>query len=136
MITYAFCLLCLAISFQQPQSPDLSAEQLITKIANSAAPLAIDGHQIRALNGLGDNAAVALTKALTGQHLTDTQITNSLLVLHFAFAGIDGAKGSTAYADRAPRTALFVLRALELQAPNSDLRRRVEETRQEITGHP
>jgi hypothetical protein len=85
-----------------------------------------DGHDTKLIGGIGDAAAVVVTKILAGRDLTAQQIDNTLAVLNDAFAGV------TPGPDAEPRTALFVLRELELSTNNAQLRGRIAQTRKYV----
>jgi len=85
-----------------------------------------DGHDTKVIAGIGDPAAVVITKILAGRDLTTQQIDDTLVVLNQAF-------GSIKYGpDAEPRTALFVLRALDLSTNDAQLRGRIAQTRKYI----
>jgi len=73
-------------------------------------------------------------KILAGRDLTTQQIDNTLLVLNEAFGSIESGP------DAEPRTALFVLRALDLSTNDPQLRGRIAQTRKyiqdEFSNHP
>jgi len=63
---------------------------------------------------------------LAGRELTPRQIDNTLAVLNMAFRGV--ANGP----DAEPRTALFVLRELDLSTNDAQLRGRIAQTRKYV----
>jgi len=85
-----------------------------------------DGHDTKVIGGIGDPAAVVITKVLAGRDLTTQQIDNTLAVLNEAFGSIEYGP------DAEPRTALFVLRALDLSTNDPQLRGRIAQTRKYI----
>jgi len=85
-----------------------------------------DGHDTKVIGGIGDPAAVVITKVLAGRDLTTQQIDIALLVLNQAFGSIEYGP------DAEPRTALFVLRALDLSTNDPQLRGRIAQTRKYI----
>ena len=85
-----------------------------------------DGHDAKVIGGIGDAAAVVVTKVLAGRDLTAQQIDNTLAVLNEAFGGVESGP------DAEPRTALFVLRALELSTNDAQLRGRIAQTKKYV----
>ena len=85
-----------------------------------------DGHDVGVVGGTGDAAAVIITKIVGGTSLSPSQIDMVLLVLNTAFGG--EAPGP----DAEPKTALFVLRQLELSTNDAQLRGRIAQTREYI----
>ncbi len=85
-----------------------------------------EGHDTKVIAGTGDAAAVVITKILAGRDLTAQQIDNTLAVLNDAFGGVESGP------DAEPRTALFVLRALDLSTNDPQLRGRIAQTRKYI----
>jgi len=85
-----------------------------------------EGHDDGVVGGTGDAAAVIITKVVGGRSLSPSQIDVVVAVLNMAFG--DVAPGP----DAEPRTALFVLRQLDLSTNDSQLRGRVAKTRKYI----
>src|SRR6267154_352208 len=86
----------------------------------------LEGHDSKVIGGIGDPAAVVITKILAGRDLTAQQIDNTLVVLNDAFGGVESGP------DAGPRTALFVLRALELSTNDAQLRGRIAQTKKYV----
>jgi hypothetical protein len=97
-----------------------AAEEAITRIINKGF---VDGHDNKVIGGIGDPAAVIVTKVVRGRHLTSSEIDTVLIVLNMAFGG---AKPGP---DAEPKTALFVFRELELSTNDAQLRARIEQSR-------
>jgi hypothetical protein len=95
-------------------------------IANMIDSGIFDGHDQKLIAGTGDAAAIVVTKILGGRDLTTRQIDNTLAVLNMAFGG------ETSGPDAEPRTALFVLRDLELSTSDAQLRGKIAQTRKYI----
>jgi hypothetical protein len=85
-----------------------------------------DGHDEKLIGSTGDAAAVIVTKILAGREPTPRQIDNTLAVLNMAFRGV--ANGP----DAEPRTALFVLRELDLSTNDAQLRGRIAQTKKYV----
>jgi|SRR5579885_596036 hypothetical protein len=85
-----------------------------------------EGHDQKIIGGLGDKAAVMLTRVVGERSLSSKQIDSLLLILNWAFSGVRNS------AESQPRTALFVLRYLDLQAPNAKTRADISKTRKFI----
>src|SRR5882762_10320983 len=49
----------------------------------------LEGHDTKVIAGIGDPAAVVITKVLAGRDLTAQQIDNALVVLNQAFGSIE-----------------------------------------------
>jgi len=108
--------LCLApLSTGQPQGT-YTPEDVIRRMLYQGIT---DGHDAGAVGGTGDAAAVAITKVVGGGSLSPSQIDIVLAVLNMAFG--DEIPG----ADAEPRTALFVLRQLDLSTNDAQLRGRI-----------
>jgi hypothetical protein len=86
----------------------------------------LDGHDNKLIGGTGDAAAVILTKILRGRVATPDQLDRILIVLNMAFGG------ETSGPDAEPKTALFVLRELELSTSAAQLRGRIGQTRKYV----
>jgi hypothetical protein len=85
-----------------------------------------DSHDQKLIAGTADAAAVVVTKILAGRDLDPRQTDNTLAVLNDAFGDI--ASGP----DAEPKTALFVLRELELSTNDRQLLGRIAQTRKYI----
>ncbi len=85
-----------------------------------------DGHMQKQFGKMGDAAAVVVTKVVAERNLSATEIDSVLAILATSFADPALVEGA---ADREPRAALFVLRFLDLQAPDSGTKRKIADTR-------
>jgi hypothetical protein len=101
----------------------ISAEETIRRIINTGL---IEGHDQKVIGGMGDGAAVIVTRVVGERKLSASQIDRILLVLKSAFGDI------SATPDPEPRATLFVLQMLELSAKDAGLRARVAEAKQYI----
>jgi hypothetical protein len=89
-----------------------------------------EGRGIKEMRRAGDSTAVVLTRVLSDHELNKTQIESSIYILNAAFSEpslIDNAS------DREPRTALFILRYLDLCTQDSALKAQIVEARKHIT---
>ena len=79
-------LVCLA--HPKPLAPHQTAtlEHIIRKNIDQGM---LEGHDTKVIGGIGDPAAVVITKVLTGRDLTTQQIDNTLVVLNEAFGSIE-----------------------------------------------
>lgn len=85
-----------------------------------------EGQDSKVLGGTGDAAAVIVTKLVGGKSLSPAQIDLVLIVLNMSFTEV--APGPEAE----PRTALFVLRELDLSTNDTQLRGRIAQTRKYV----
>jgi hypothetical protein len=116
------CLLCLG-PLATGHSQAVTAEDVIRRMLYQGIT---EGHDDGVVGGTGDAAAVIITKVVGGRSLSLSQIEMVLLVLNTAF--VDEAPGP----DAEPKTALFVLRQLELSTNDAPLRGRIAETKKYI----
>ena len=114
----AFFFLALSVS-AQPQKTS-TPEEAVSRIIDSGL---LEGHDSKVIGGIGDAAAVAVTKILGGREPSAAQIDSVLIVLNMAFGGV------TSGPDAEPKTALFVLHQLELSTNDAQLRGRIAQTR-------
>jgi hypothetical protein len=98
-------------------------EEAITRIINVGL---LEGHDQKVIGGIGDAAAVIVTKVVGDRKLTTSQADSILIILNSAFGGVEAS------ADRKPRTALFVLRCLESTTEDQGLLQRIDKTRKYI----
>lgn len=116
-------LVCLTLLMPALSQQTSTPESAISRMIDSGF---FDGHDQKLIAGTGDAAAVLVTKILGGRELTPRQIDYTLAVLNMAFAGV--ASGP----DAEPKTALFVLRGLELSTNDAQLRGRIAQTRKYV----
>jgi hypothetical protein len=84
-----------------------------------------EGHDQKVIGRLGDGGAVLVTKILAGRDLTPSTIDNVLMVIEESFADPSFVEAA---GDRQPRTALLVLRYLELSTNDAALKKRIADT--------
>jgi hypothetical protein len=80
------------------------------------------------LGGMGDAAAVLVTKVVAGKHLSTNEIDSVLTILNISFGG--EVKNAS---DREPRAALFILQLCDLSTQDRELKKRVARTREYLT---
>ena len=103
------------------QSQQLStSEEAVSRIIDSGL---FDGHDNKVIGGIGDAAAVTITKVVGGKSLSADQIERILIVLNMAFGDVKPGP------DAEPKTTLFVLRELELYSSGAQLKDKIEKTR-------
>jgi len=86
----------------------------------------LEGQDSKVLGGTGDAAAVIVTKLLGGRSLSPAQIDLVLIVLNMSFTEVAPSP------EAEPRTALFVLRDLDLSTSDAQLRGRIAQTRKYV----
>jgi hypothetical protein len=86
----------------------------------------LEGRDQKVIAGMGDAAAVIVTKVIGDRKLTPSQIDSVLVILNSAFSGTEPVT------EREPRTALFVLQFLELSTKDAQLTKRVADSRHYI----
>ena len=89
----------------------------------------IQGWDQKVLFHLGDASAVLVTKVLADRDLTSKTIDGVLMVISDSFADPSLVEAA---ADREPRTALLVLRYLDLSTNDAESKKHVGETRKYI----
>jgi len=104
-----------------------SPEEVITRIINSGL---LEGHDQKVIGGMGDAAAVIVTKVVRDGKLTTSQVDSILIILNSAFGGLEVG------IEREPKTALFVLRCLESTTQDLGLLQRIDQTRNYIQSRP
>ena len=87
-----------------------------------------EGHHQKLFGGMGDAAAVDITKVVRDGTLTSGQMDCILLILNSAF--VDSGAGEK----RESGTALFVLEHLKLLTKDASVQARIDETRNYILG--
>ena len=104
-------------------------ERIIRRIVDDGIS---EGHDQKVIGRLGDAGAVLITKILSDKNLTSKTIDNVLVALEGSFA--DPALVEVA-SDREPRTALLLLRYLDISTSDIGLKRRITDTRKHIETH-
>jgi hypothetical protein len=115
--------LFLAPSLAGQSQQTTATEEAISKIIDLGL---FEGHDSKVIGGIGDAAAVTVTKVLGGRSLTASQIDSVLVVLQTAFGEVKPGP------EAEPRTALFVLRELGLSTSDAQLRAKIEQTRKYV----
>jgi|SRR5271157_4415734 len=97
-------------------------EHVIKRMFDTAS---FEGHDQKVIGRLGDAGAVLVTKILAGRDLTSQTIDTALVVIEGSFADPNFVEAAN---DRQPRTALLLLRYLDLSARDSALKKRIADT--------
>ena len=105
------------------QTSSVATEDVIRRVITSGG---YDGITDKLLSRMGDVVAVQITRIVADKDLTDPEIDGALAAIHLAFSDPKLVPESS---DRTPRSALFVLRYLNLSAHDPAVRARVEETK-------
>ena len=87
----------------------------------------IEGHDAKVIGGMGDDAAVILSKILADRNLRQQDMGGGLWILADAFAG-DRCLDS----DRKPRAAFLLLRYFDLSTADTNLRKQIADVRRDI----
>jgi hypothetical protein len=119
-------LTCCLLSGLAPAQRVATPEELIATVIESGF---WQGHDAKVIGGMGDAAAVGVTKVLAGRPLKESDIESVLLILNYSFGDLSLVQVA---ADREPRTALFVLLRLDAATSNPILRAEIAATRKEI----
>ena len=104
-------------------------ERIIRRIVDGGIS---EGHDQKVIGPLGDASAVLITKILSDRNLTSQTIDNVLVVLEGSFADPTFVEITS---DREPRTALLLLRYLDISTSDIGLKRRIADTRKYIEAH-
>ena len=113
----------LAVSAPSRSQKSSTPEEIISRIIDAGF---LEGYYDKVIGGSGDAAAVTVTKVVRGRSLSPDQIDRVLIVLNMAFGSV------TPGADAEPKTALFVLRELDLSTSDAQLRGRIAQTRKYV----
>lgn len=113
----------LAVSVPTRPQKTSTPEETISRIIDLGV---LEGHDNKVIGGTGDAAAVTITKVVSGICLSPDQIDRVLIVLNMAFGGV------TSGPDAEPKTALFVLLALDLSTNDAQLHGRIAKTRKYV----
>jgi hypothetical protein len=106
---------------QAPATP----QEVIQRMINCGC---LEGHDSKMLGGMGDAAAVLVTKVVAGKHLSTSEIDSVLTILNISFGG-----EVTNASDREPRAALFILQLCDLSTRDLELKKRVAQTREYVS---
>lgn len=90
------------------------------------------GQDSKVIGQLGDTGAVLVTKILAGRDLTPKDIEMSLVVIATSFNDPSFVKTP---ADREPRTAMLLLRYLDLSTSDPALKKRIADTTKYVQDH-
>jgi hypothetical protein len=107
--------------------PEPTLQQTIEKFIYGGFREGFGNKQIR--RG-GDSSAVAVTKVVSDRVLNDDQIEDALYILDMAFSDPGLIESPP---DWDPKTALFVLRYLDLSTHDAALKAKIEQTRKHVT---
>jgi hypothetical protein len=124
-LTLAIVLSLILSTFVSGQAGN-DPEQVIRHIINTGF---IEGHDQKVIGNLGDAGAVLVTKILAGRDLTPNTIGSAVIVIEDSFADPSFVEAA---ADREPRTALLVLRYLDLSTSDAELKKHIGDTRRYI----
>ena len=103
-----------------------SPEQVIRRMIESGS---LEGHDRKVIGGMGDAAAVTVTKVLAGRNLSANDIDSVLVILNSSFADLRFVE---VVSDREPRTALFVLHSLDSSTKDPELKKRIADTKKYV----
>jgi hypothetical protein len=103
-----------------------SADQVVKRIIYSGMS---EGWDNRVIGGMGDGAAVTVTRVVAGRKLTTSEMDGVLTVLGIAFADPSMV---AVEADRQPKTALFVLEYLDCSSNDPALKKRIADERKYV----
>jgi hypothetical protein len=115
--------LFLAVSVPSRSQKTSTPEETISRIIDLGM---LDGHDNKVIGGTGDAAAVTITKVVSGRSLSPDRIDRILIVLNMPFGGVMSGP------DAEPKTALFVLRELDLSTNDAQLQGRIAQTRKYV----
>ena|SRR5690348_4523528 len=118
---------CIAISNTNYCQALLGPEDVIRRITASSS---IEGHDNKIIGGMGDAAAVLVTKVVAGGHLGSGEIDGVLTVLNMSFAG--QARDAS---NQEPKTALFVLQYCDSATKDPELKKRIEQTKEYLQSY-
>jgi hypothetical protein len=126
-LTFAICI-GLALSGIASGQAGNDPEQVVKQVIDTGL---LDGHDQKVILRLGDAGAVLATKVLSDRELTSKTIGGALIVIESSFGGLKlvGADG-----DQQPRTALLLLRYLDLSTNDSTLKKQIAETSEYVRG--
>jgi hypothetical protein len=122
MVILTSLLLTVIAQGDSPNDP----EQILKTVIDSGT---IDGHASKVIGPMGDAAAVVISKILADRELQAKDIDGALWILGQAFADPSVVKNSS---DRQPRSALLLLKYFYISTTDTELRKRIEETRKYV----
>lgn len=118
-LSLAPCLVVSGVAYSQTGD---DPQNVVTQIINTGI---VDGHYQKVIGRLGDAGAVMLTKILADRELRSNTIGSALEVLTESFADPSFVEIP---GDRQPRTALLVLRYLDLSTNDAELKKQIADT--------
>jgi hypothetical protein len=118
---------CAAVAIVTCGETSVGPEHIIRRIIDSGIS---EGHDNKIIGGMGDAAAVLVTKVVAGRRLGSTEIDGVLVILNMSFASETGEG-----VDQEPRTALFVLQLCDSSTQDEALKNRISLTAQYIQRH-
>ncbi len=124
--TLAICLSLVLSSVVHGQAGKNDPEQVIKRMIDTGFS---DGHDQKIIGRLGDTGAVLVTKILAGRDITPNAIENALVVVEGSFADPSLVEAT---GDRQPRTAMFVLKHLDLSTNDVALKKRIADTTKHV----
>ena len=124
-----FLLLLLPATFSLAQELDGIPEHVVNVALNPKSAALYSGVMRKQLAPMGDAAAVAITKALSGERLRPEIVDRILLVIEFAF---ESPEAIVDLANLKPQTALFVLAYLDQQPLSAAQRERLVVLRKKL----
>lgn len=122
LLTIVFCLVVPNAGLGQAVA---TPEEVVQRMISCSC---LEGHDSKVLGGMGDAAAVLVTKVVAGKHLTTNEIDSVLTILNTSFGG-----EFKNVSDREPRTALFILQLCDLSTRDPELKKRIAQSRQYVT---
>ena len=121
------------VSGQKPETampePLKRADELQKAIERFLFGGFIEGHDIKRLRWAGDSTAVAMTKVISDHKITKEQIDSAVYILNAAFSDATGIEFAP---DREPRSALFVLRYLDLCTTDPALKAKIAQASERL----
>jgi hypothetical protein len=121
---FVVCLVVLVVmrSTSFAQELDGIPEHVIKVALNPRSSVIYSGVMRKQLMRMGDAAAVAITKVLTGERPQADIVDRILLAIEISF---ESPEAIVNQADRKPQTALFVLASLDRQPLSTEQRKRL-----------
>ena len=83
------------------------------------------------LERLGDKAAIELIRAFSGRNLNSAEIKSALLIVRMSFSA---PRAIAQEADQKPRATLLLLRYLDYQAKDAEMKREISEAQKALEG--
>jgi hypothetical protein len=105
------------------------AEQTVRNALQDLSEGQYTGSTEKNLERLGDSAAIELIRVIQGHDLSSSEIKNALLILEMSFAS---PRTIEIASDQKPRAALLLLRYLEYQTAEPELKNSIHQTKKSI----